>query len=134
MDNKLNTFSGSITEEFGNMIPAPLVIDDQIKKENSNKSLKFPMIERYMTHFIAISSLETGKQLLVSIPQTINISKIKVNNGTRRNKCIALTLTLAIGLVVTISIIVGIIISMKSSSSGQEINSKFILRNMCSMD
>ena len=74
----------------------------------------------------------TGEQLLVSIPQTIDIPQIKVNNGTRRNKCIALTL--AIGLVVTISIIVGIIISMKSSSSGQEINSKFILRNMCSMD
>ena len=86
------------------------------------------MIDRYMTNFIAISSLETGKQLLVSIPQTINISKIKVNNGTRRNKCIALTL--AIGLVVTISIIVGIIISMKSSSSGQEINSMFIIRNI----
>ena len=66
----------------------------------------------------------TGEQLLVSIPQTINIPKIKVNNGTRRNKCIALTLT--IGLIVIISIIVGIIISMKSSSSGQEINSIFL--------
>ena len=124
MDNKLISFPGSITEEFGNTIPAPLVIDDQIKKENSNKSLKLPMIERDMTHFIAISSLETGEQLLVSTPQTINIPKIKVNNGTRRNKCIALTLT--IGLIVIISIIVGIIISMKSSSSGQEINSIFL--------
>ena len=124
MDNKLISFPGSITEEFGNMIPAPLVIDDQIKKENSNRSLKLPMTERDMTHFIAISSLETGEQLLVSIPQTVNIPKIKVNSGTRRNKCIALTL--AIGFVVTISIIVGIIISMKSSSSGQEINSIFL--------
>ena len=68
----------------------------------------------------------TGEQLLVSIPQTIDIPQIKVNNGTRRIKCIALTL--AIGLVATISIIVGIIISMKSSSSGKEINSMFISR------
>ena len=111
MDNKLISSSGSITEEFGNMIPAPLVIDDQIKKETSNKSLKLLMTERDMTHFIAISSLETGEQLLVSIPQTINFPKIKVNNGTKRKKCIALSL--AIGFVVTISIIVGIIISMK---------------------
>jgi hypothetical protein len=69
----LISFPGSIIEEFGNTLPAPLVFKNNLQKEKSSRLLEIQV--KRVTSFVNIGNQNTNEEVSVAIPKATELPK-----------------------------------------------------------
>ncbi len=67
------SFPGTIIEEFGNTIPAPLAFKNNLQKEKSSKLLEIQV--KRVTSFVNIGNQNTNEVVSVAIPKATKLPK-----------------------------------------------------------
>ena len=106
------SFPGSIIEEFGNTLPAPLVFKNNLLKERSSRLLEIQV--KRVTSFVNIGNQNTDEEVSVAIPKATALPK------TITKKKILIGVSLILILLIGIALFAAIILQSKMDMKSDE--------------